>query len=142
MSSPTTLEAIGSAISSLELADGPTRYALPDGPTIERYGLAPVPVSRAIKLREIPKLASYLGSRPPLLTQPADWKSLLQDAVDLAFEQGATPEDIRAEIVRIAPLPGIEVALDPPKADRRPRTLQEFASSSAAQLGIDGSDDK
>jgi len=94
------------------------------------------------------QLAQALGCHPGelLMKDPAaasdDWRGLLRKAVLAASSDGATPEDIRGEIVRIAPLPGIEVLLDPSMTEAQEKMLKDLSETSAARLGNRKSESK
>lgn len=78
MSSQTTLTAIRSAISSLASEDGPTLYALRDGPTIERFGQDRVHVSPSPLQGSTPAQTTNATSGHPSIhsSPPADLQSL------------------------------------------------------------------
>lgn len=84
-------------------------------------------------------IADAMGCHPGelLMIDPfkrPGWKSEIQNAVDLAFSEGASTVDIRAEIERIVPLQHTSDEVDLPMPDDRARTLREFGGTSAARL--------
>jgi len=105
---------------------------------------------QGVSVLTIMALAPVLKTTPEWLISDAgphdadqpDWRVLLQRAVLAARSAGAGPEDIRAEIVRIAPLPGIEVVLDPSMTEAQEKMLRDLSETSAARSGNHKSESK
>ena len=93
MSEQMTLWDTGSAISSPASEDGATRSGLPDGPTTEPPGPAPVPVSRFRALafdRDIP-MTDTCGPRSSASSPSADLQRCLESRLRVLLEGNGSP---------------------------------------------------
>lgn len=91
---PTTSEATPRLISSPGLAGGPSPSVLPDGPTTDLFGQAPVPVSR-FRARDSEKAMPINDTCGPLFTASspsAALQSSLESRLRAAMAENGSPE--------------------------------------------------